>query len=104
MSEARKLYKEGFSHYVEARYDEATALYRQAIEADPSLSIAWNGLAMALERSGDIDGAIEAGLKLIELEPDDPLSHTCLSRFYQRKGMIREAEDEAALAAQLQRG
>ena len=75
--------------------------YRRAIEADPELAIAWNGLAMALAEQGDLDGAIEAARKLVELEPDDPLSHTSLSMFYQRKGMIPEAEEERALALEL---
>jgi tetratricopeptide (TPR) repeat protein len=102
MNEARTLYKEAFSHYVEGRLPEAIAGYRRAIEADPELPIAWNGLAMALEKSGDIDGAVEAGQRLIELDPDDVLAHTSLSRFYQQKGMIPEAETEQALAASLQ--
>ncbi|MBW2494655.1 MAG: aminomethyltransferase, partial [Deltaproteobacteria bacterium] len=55
-----------------------------------------------LKRKGDLDGAIEAGLKIAELEPDDPLSHTNLSILYQSKGMIQEAEDEKARAMQLQ--
>ena len=53
-------------------------------------------------RKGDLDGAIEAGLKIVELEPDDPLGHTNLSILYQAKDMIQEAEDEKALAMQLQ--
>jgi Flp pilus assembly protein TadD len=57
---------------------------------------------MTLKRKGDIDGAIEAGMKIIELEPNDPLSHTNLSILYQLKGMIQEAEDEKALAMQMQ--
>ena len=72
------------------------------MEAEPDLAIAWNGLSMTLKRKGDLDGAIEAGLKIVELEPDDPLSHTNLSILYQAKGMIREAEDAKALAMQLQ--
>ncbi len=57
---------------------------------------------MTLRHKGDIDGAIEAGLKIAELEPDDPLSHTNLSILYQLKGLIQEAEDEKALALKLQ--
>ena len=102
MSEARALYKEAFSHYVDDRLDEAIAGYRRATEADPELAIAWNGLAMALEKRGDLDGAIEAAERMIALDPDDVLGHTSLSRFYQRKGMVPEAEEEQALAAQLQ--
>ena len=102
MSEAKNIYKEGFTHYVEANYAKAVELYRRATQVDPKLAIAWNGLAMALDRMGDIEAAIEAGKVLVELEPNDPLSHTNLSRLYQRNGMIPEAEAEAALAMRLQ--
>ncbi len=102
MPDARSLYREAFDHFVNDRLGEAVAGYRQALEADPSLAIAWNGLAMALAQQGDLDGAIEAGKKLVELEPEEPLGHTSLSMFYQRKGMIPEAEDEKAIAMRLQ--
>ena len=102
MSDARALYKEGFAHFAKGDHPEAIRLYREAIDADGQLPIAWNGLSMALAQSGDLDGAIEAAKKLIELEPDDALSHTNLSRFLQQKGMIPEAEDEKAIAMRLQ--
>ena len=101
MSEARTLYKEAFRHFSEQRWDEAIAGYRKAVASDPNLAIAWNGLAMALHRSGDNDAAIEAGRRLVALEPDEALSHTSLSIFYQAKGMVPEAEDEKAIAMQL---
>lgn len=101
MSHARVLYKEAFAHFVSDRLNEAIATYRQALDVDPKLAIAWNGLAMALAQNGDLDGALEAARKLVELEPDEPLGHTSLSIFYQRKGMIPEAEAEKALAMRL---
>jgi tetratricopeptide (TPR) repeat protein len=101
MSEARTEYKVGFDHFVEGRVDEAIAAYRRSVELDPALAIAWNGLAMALAQREDLDGAIEAAKQLIALEPDEALGHTSLSIFYQRKGMIPEAEDEKAIAMQL---
>jgi tetratricopeptide (TPR) repeat protein len=101
MSDARTLQREAFAHFAAGRIDEAVAGYRRALALDPELAIAWNGLAMTLERAGDLDGAIEAALRLVTLEPDEALGHTSLSRFYQRKGMIREAEDEKAIAARL---
>lgn len=55
-----------------------------------------------MQRNGDLDGAVVAALKIVELEPDDPLSHTNLSILYQAQGKIDEAEDEKALAMQLQ--
>jgi Flp pilus assembly protein TadD len=102
MDDARALYKSAFDHFLNDRLDEAIEGYRKAVEADPNLAIAWNGLAMALDRQGDVDAAIEAARKLVELEPDEPLSHTSLSMIYMRKGMIPEAEDEKAIAMQLQ--
>ena len=101
VSEARALYKQAFQAFVQGRVEEAVAGYRQALSVDPALAIAWNGLAMALAQQGDLDGAIDAGRRLVELEPDEPLGHTSLSILYQRKGLIREAEDEKAAAARL---
>ena len=102
VADANELYKEGFQRFLAGDYEDAAALYRQAVAADPELAIAWNGLAMSLDRAGDLDGALEAGKRLVELEPDEALGHTSLSIFYQKKGMIPEAEEEKAIAMQLQ--
>ncbi len=102
MSDAGAHYKEAFDHYLHERLEEAVAAYRKCVAADPDHARGWNGLAMSLEKLGDVDGAIEAGLRLVELEPDEPLSHTSLSIFYQQKGMIPEAEEEKAIAMRLQ--
>ena len=99
---ARAHYREGFQHFAAGRLAEAVACYRRALAADPGLAIAWNGLSMALARSGDPDGAIEAGQKLVALEPDEPLNHTNLSILYQSRGMVPEAEEEKAIAMQLE--
>ena len=48
-----------------------------------------------------MEAAVEAGKRLVEIEPEDPLSHTNLSILYQQMGMIPEAEDERALAMQM---
>lgn len=101
MSDARNLYKEGFALFVKQDLDGAIAKYGQALAADPQLAIAWSALAMAHSRKGDFDAAIEAGLKTAELEPDEPLTYTNLSIFYQQKGMVPEAEDAKARAMQL---
>lgn len=100
--DARSLYREGFQHFASDRFDEAIDCYRRALELDPELAIAWNGLSLAHRQKGDIDAAVEAGKKLLELEPDDPLNHTNLSILYQRQGLVPEAEEEMALAMQLQ--
>ena len=100
-AEARRVYREGFDHFANDRFDEAIALFQRALEIDPQLAIAWNGLSLAHRQRGALDDAIEAGRRLIELEPDDPLSHTNLSILYMRNGMVPEAEDEKARAMQL---
>lgn len=102
MSDARALYKQGFQHFANDEVDEAIALYRQAIEADPALAIAWNGLSIALAQKGEFDDAIAAAQKLVELEPDDALSHTNLSRILMQSGQIPEAEDARGVAMRLQ--
>jgi len=101
MSDARAIQKEAFQHFVAGRLEEAVAGYRRALDLDPQLAIAWNGLAMVLERKDDLDGAIEAAERLAALDPDDALAHTSLSRFYQRKGWIERAEAEKAVATKL---
>ena len=52
MPDARALYKEGFAHFANDEIDEAIGRYREAIEADPELAIAWNGLSIALAKRG----------------------------------------------------
>jgi tetratricopeptide (TPR) repeat protein len=101
-SRAKSTYKEGFGLFVKGEIDEAIALYRDAVAIDDTLSIAWNGLSMALAKKGDLEAAITAAEKLVELEPDDPLSHTNLSRILMQKGLIPEAEDARAKAMGLQ--
>ena len=101
-SEAHALYRRGFDHFAHDRFAQAIPLFHEAIAKDPGLAIAWNGLSLAFRQQGDLDAAIDAARRLIELEPDDPLSHTNLSILYQRKGLISEAEEEKAIAMQLQ--
>jgi len=99
---ARQLVREALRQLANGRTERAIALYERALESDPELPLAWNGLSVAWRLAGDLERAIAAARRLAELEPDDPLSHTNLSILYQSRGMIREAEDEKALAMRLQ--
>ena len=100
--DAKSVYKKGFGLFAKGDAAGAILVYREAIEMDPSLAIAWNGLSMALAQQGELESAVEAAEKLVALEPDDPLSHTNLSRILMQKGEIQEAEDAKAKAMGLQ--
>jgi Flp pilus assembly protein TadD len=98
MSEALDLYKKALAQFGRGEFDEAVATYDQALAVKADWSEALHGKAMALMKGGNVDAAIETGKRIVELEPDDAFAHTSLSIFYQRKGMIEEAEKEAAKA------
>ena len=51
---------------------------------------------MCYQAKGDLDAAIELTKRYIEHEPEDVLAFTNLSMFYQKKGMIKEAEAAGA--------
>ena len=72
----------------------------KAVADDASFYMAHLGWAQALDRQGKIDEAIEQVNRALEIVPDEALAHTSLSRLYQQKGMIEEAEKEMAIFSQ----
>jgi Flp pilus assembly protein TadD len=98
VSTKEDLYDQAIDLVAEGKADEAVERYREALALDPDYIDAWTGLALALAELKRFDEAIEAGKRLVELEPDDPLSYTNLSRFHQQMGNIAEAEAWAAKA------
>jgi superkiller protein 3 len=101
MGAKEDLYDAGLDLAFEGKVQDAIAKYREALALDAQYVDAWHALAMAHAEIGQLDQAIEAGKQLCELVPDDILAHTSLSTFYQRKGMIAEAEAESAKAKML---
>jgi tetratricopeptide (TPR) repeat protein len=98
MASKEELYDEGLDLAFEGKYREAIEKYRAALAIDEGYVDAVHALAMAHAELEELDDAIAVGRRLCELVPDDILAHTSLSTFYQRKGMIKEAEEEAAKA------
>ncbi len=94
-------YNRGMEFYAEDKMGEAVEAYQKALEEDSNYSDALHALAMADASSDKLDEAIEVGMKLIEVSPEDELAYTILSIFYQRKGMIAEAESIGAKARTL---
>jgi tetratricopeptide (TPR) repeat protein len=95
---AEDRYYSALDHYAEGRLRDAIADYEAAVASDPTFLDAMHGLARAYLDSEDYDHAIAVASRITELDPDDVLAHTSLSILYQRKGMVPEAEAEAAKA------
>jgi Flp pilus assembly protein TadD len=72
--------------------DSAALKYRQCVEQDGEFFEGWHALGMALMKTGKYPEAIEAGLRCVELRPNDQLAWSSLSLFYVRNGNIKEAE------------
>jgi tetratricopeptide (TPR) repeat protein len=95
------LYDQAVDAYADDKFDEAIELYKKALAIDPGYSDAMHGLVMCYQAKGDLDTAIELTRSYIERQPEDILAFTNLSMFYQKKGMIKEAEAAGAEARRL---
>jgi len=96
--EAARLYREGLRKHRDKDYDGAVRLLREAVAADPGLADAWEALGVLLEKTGDLDGAIQATERLLELDPDQIMGFANLSRFFMKKGWIEKAEEAQSRA------
>ncbi len=102
MSEDRKdYYLKGLALFGEAKHGEAIEAYEKALELSPDWTEAMHALAMAHMHHGTLDEAIRIGEAITKIDKTDAFAHTSLSMFYQRKGMIEEAEKESAKARML---
>jgi len=78
--------------------ESAAVKYRQCVEQDATFFEGWHALGMALMKTGRHAEAIQAGLKCVDLRPNDQLAWSSLSLFYVRNGDIKEAEAAGARA------
>ena len=86
-------YYEGIDFFGEGKLTEAIAEYNQALAIDPKFCDALHGLAQAYHAQQDFDRTIEAAQRILALDPEDILAWTTISRAYQRKNMVSEAEE-----------
>jgi len=98
MPTSEELYEQAVDCVAEGQLDEAIERYREALALDPSFADAWEGLSMALADKQMWTEAIEAAKKGVELNPNEQLGYTNVSRIYQRAGNVPEAEAWAAKA------
>jgi len=83
--------------------NEGTRLLEQATALDPTYGQAWSLLAWTLSNSGDLDRALEAARKGVDVSPEAAQTHMILSqvlRITQQPGADAELERALALAPQ----
>ena len=81
---------------------EAAETLERLLAQDSSYALAHSALAVLYGRLNRHDEAIRHGLKVCELEPNEPFSFTAMSVTFQRAGKIPEAEEAMARAHLLQ--
>jgi len=101
MADTQELYDKAYDLLCEGNTDEAITAYKAILEIDPNYVEAVHDLAHAYADNGQLDAAIATALRLTELTPEDEMSFTVLSRFYQQNHMVPEAEAAAAKARML---
>ena len=98
MPSSDQLYDQAVDCIAEGKLDEAISKYKEAVALEPRFADAWEGLSMALADKELWDEAIHAAKKVVDLNPDEQLGYTNVSRIYQRAGNVPEAETWAAKA------
>ena len=102
MATNEELYSEAERLKDQGKLEEAAVVLEQLTEQDASYALAHSALAVIYGRLKRHDDAIRHGLKVCELEADEPFSFTAMSVTFQRAGKIPEAEDAMARARMLQ--
>ena len=84
------------------RYEEALVEYKKAIEGDPNLILAFNGLVHLLSRLGEVNAVIEWATQEIEIDETQvwPYINLCLA--YLAKDDVERAHAAARRAVELQ--
>lgn len=98
MESTKNLFREAMRSFRENRLDDAIASLEKGLEQEPDFIDGLEALGQFYFRAQRLDDAIRITQKFCELAPDAVMAHTNLSRLYQKKGLIKEAEDELAKA------
>lgn len=73
------------------RWSEAKENYIKAIAIQANDHKLYHNLGRVLREQGDIEGAIRAAKKTVELKPDFYWGHHNLGRAYEKKGLLKQA-------------
>lgn len=102
MATSEELYDAHEKLKEQGNLEGAAAKLEELLVLDPSYALAHSALAVLYGKLKRHDDAIRHGLKVCELEPNDPFSFTAMSVTFQRAGKILEAEEAMARARTMQ--
>jgi len=94
-------FDQGIAAMSAKNYAEATRLFQQAAEQDPSKDVIFGQLGMALDGARKYDDAATAYRKAIELKPTEPAYYNNLGVALGNAGKIDEASQALQKAAEL---
>jgi len=101
-ADARKagaLASRGWKLYLSEAFDEAADKFESAVDLDPSIPKAWNGLGWSRFKLGQTEAAVEAFEKCIELEVDHAAARNGLGHICFNRGQYDQAESHWILVA-----
>jgi tetratricopeptide (TPR) repeat protein len=99
--QAERQYHRGLAAFEHDRFEEAIALFEKAMLMNPEHAAALEAIGVSQERLGLLEDAAATMRDLADLDPDNPMAWTNLSRYYARQGRIEEAESAKGRAAYL---
>jgi len=88
---AEELCRKGYSFSINGEDQKALQFFRQAIETDPTNTMAWNGLGYCHVGLNNPQAAIKAYQEAIKTDPTDETLHLNLANYYIRMGLQQEA-------------
>ena len=99
--EVKTLVEDATLDFALGENETAIQKLRHAIDAQPESFEAWHALTEIYFSERHLDNALEAGLKALEIKPNDIHIHTSLSRIYMERGDKPTAEKHGAQARML---
>src|SRR4051812_18274016 len=91
-------------HHRAGNLQEAEAIYRKVLAAQPEHPAALHWLAVIARATGHVDDELALLLRSIELNPNDPLSRQDLGETFAARRQFAEAEQQYLAADQLAPG
>ena len=85
------------------RLDEALALFRESLRADPRFPQAHYQLGVTLEKKGRSAEAVPPLVEAARLDPDYPEPHYALARIHRRNGAVARADEALATFQRLRK-